>query len=287
MNHHPHRGGFTLVELLAVIGIIAILIALLIPVVMRAQQVARSLACQSNLRQIFTAAMQRSVEHAGYVQVAGSINFVNGVSQEILEDPLEKRYLWFDDAGTRRPAPLQAALAPYLGNRNVRLDSEEHLRNDLEQEQGIVRRIFHCPADEQSNSGIMIGSFATGWAGVRLTTSYAYNEGLLGFEGETQHRLRGNLTKAHRSTEIVFIGDGLPRSETDNPYIAWYPTEAGRCTLADAYTDADGSGHAGLRSEFDHFRHPRFRMNVVFCDGHTESIALAVPDLQHALLLAE
>ena len=50
------RRGFTLVELLVVIGLVALLIALLLPSLNRARAASRGVACLSNLRQMATAA---------------------------------------------------------------------------------------------------------------------------------------------------------------------------------------------------------------------------------------
>jgi prepilin-type N-terminal cleavage/methylation domain-containing protein len=62
---HPRDAGFTLIEVLVVVAVIAVLVAVLLPSLHRARDTARLSVCMMNVRQLGVAAATYSLENAG------------------------------------------------------------------------------------------------------------------------------------------------------------------------------------------------------------------------------
>ncbi|MCK4341797.1 MAG: prepilin-type N-terminal cleavage/methylation domain-containing protein [Phycisphaerae bacterium] len=103
---HEHRsGGFTLLELLVAVAIIALLLSILLPTLGRARQQARTAVCASNVRQLAIANTAYSSDDKGHYCPAA------------VRIQTENLHRWH---GTRRTVaepfdPQHGPLVPYLG----------------------------------------------------------------------------------------------------------------------------------------------------------------------------
>ena len=116
----PERnGGFTLVELLVVIGIIALLVAMLLPALSKAQEQARRVHCMSNMRQLVIGWNMYAEDNKGML-----MNADNNPGMGAQNEGGKGQYGWFR-----------------LGN------SEQHIRDGAMYKYVRLFAVYHCAND--------------------------------------------------------------------------------------------------------------------------------------------
>jgi prepilin-type N-terminal cleavage/methylation domain-containing protein/prepilin-type processing-associated H-X9-DG protein len=282
------RTGFTLVELLVVIGIIAILIAILLPALRKAQQAARTATCLSNARQLAVGAIMYWEASRGYSP------YYNG-SGTPMDPPAENRfqiewpqqYVKTTQWNKVRLCPEASEPNPYLlgmvtPNPPIPPDPGNiNMSGAAFYAWGPYGRAFRYFDQEHGNVSIQLSGSYSG-NGYLLKTIRGNPTQLFREAGGGSSAAQEALGKSRihqypckESSRVPVICDGLwanswPREEesvTGQPSL-YYPT---------GFTGTPAVGSFGNDWRRIVMRRHGFAINVAFCDGHAETVPL--PDL--------
>ena len=237
------NAAFTLVELLIVIGIIAVLVALLVPVVARSREMARRTQCLSNLRAIGQGFVLYAKDNDSYLP-AGARN----------NDLLVEDWIYWEPKMPNRPLE-KSAIGRYLGA-------------------PVTPSVFRCPSDDVSYraSHPKVGDYLY---------SYSMNRFIAPPVGTPPHAYGMRLEKIKNPSQKVMLYEET-QDTIDDGFGSMVISAKNSNLLAIRHDPTAneildvGASAAGTMPN------PHCRGNVAFCDGHADYMARSEVHVQAA-----
>lgn len=275
---HRNPRAFTLVELLVVIGIIAVLISILLPALNRARDKARAVQCASNMRQIFLATQMFAQDNKGHLpspgyagdsiasDLANAPNAAPAGPDEIARD----KYVIWCQKGDGQASFKFGAIFKYIQGEEAR------------------KNILMCPGDngEQPRYGSIrpvTGEGRTMSYSVHAYTMQAHDRRALytvGARGGTQILPGVRMASIKGSAARIYIAEEIGPNDT-----LWlHPMNDPLRGISQNDDDTPSGRHAGqrfinamrnLNPNSEEFRawKKAGRGNQCFFDGHVEQLA--------------
>jgi prepilin-type N-terminal cleavage/methylation domain-containing protein/prepilin-type processing-associated H-X9-DG protein len=306
------QSAFTLVELLVVIGIIALLISILLPALSKARAQANNVKCLSNLRQLVILEKMFASDHGGIVPTSTSDQAIP-TNPVRLFDPYLQKFYWRKDpsSGNAFLADWASSLMPYMGLKESDINNFEN--QALNPSPNFVPpKAFICPADSaqdiaspgyQLYNNVNAGFYPISYGVNADVTCLIDGSGIGRFDlggneivvaggpGNPAQPLQCHIDRIASASDTLLFADcgvRLKSGQTDSgPPLNWqdtlYYTTNGLTgavpagSLYQAFTLQGVYEESYMSGRVPVLRHgtaTRGTINVAFADGHAASVAV-------------
>jgi prepilin-type processing-associated H-X9-DG protein/prepilin-type N-terminal cleavage/methylation domain-containing protein len=244
--NRQRRGAFTLVELLVVIGIIAVLISVLLPALNQARESARNLKCLSNMKQLGLVMTMYTQQHRGSVPMASDDDWSTPAANR-----LPSWHVYFRSEYKLPDAALQCPSIP--GGRKwtgLTWTQPEHADNNRFKSAGFPPKAsWDGPFMDYSINAAKIGPTLGVWPGPTKNVQFTYRNDTWSTAMWNGHLMWGNIRKLKQPSKVM------------------------------SFTEARGGwvgGGSGNGQDLI-FRHKNGKsINVLFFDGHATSVEVSM-----------
>jgi prepilin-type N-terminal cleavage/methylation domain-containing protein/prepilin-type processing-associated H-X9-DG protein len=281
------RCGFTLVELLVVIGIIALLISILLPALSRAMESAKTVQCLSNLR-------QQGLMVANYTAM--------------YDGKLPYSFLEVRDAEGAISLLIEDAVPPgLLSSDAIKSDNQQIIARNVSDPPGsdeaTIIGIYQCPASLQElraargrveDSGWKHGVWRNGKSGPVKVVGYAdWGSSIRSEVGQVYSEYVYNIISGRSRSDDYNLSIGGRKYESlfavhklNSPQVTeGQKSMSSARKAAETFMAWDGDG-LGIHPKFGLkgvvFRHPKMSANFLYFDGHAETLLVGELDGDNA-----